>query len=282
MPALLACIASVLWGSSDFLGGLSSRRLPTQLVTGIALVAGLGTALVLFAVVGGDPTRQDLLLGAASGVLNCVGLIGLYRALAMGPMSVAAPTTSVMGAGTAVVAGLLGGERFTGLTALGAVAAIVAIVAVSREPEHEGKAERAPGHVRRTLVVALLGGLALGLANVCFAGTAVESGLAPLALARAVAVAVLVGPALRSRPPTAIPRRDAATAASAGATDAIATTAMLLALQRGPLVLVGVLGALYPIMTVVLARVVLREVMGRWQVVGLGFGVAAVALLGLG
>ncbi|MFM7719033.1 MAG: EamA family transporter, partial [Actinomycetota bacterium] len=130
MPALLACLASVLWGSSDFLGGLSARRLPAQFVTAIAVVAGLGASLLLFAVVGGDPTREDLLLGAASGALNCVGLIALYRALALGPMSVAAPVTSVTGAGTAVVAGLLGGERFTGLTALGAVAAVIAIVAV--------------------------------------------------------------------------------------------------------------------------------------------------------
>ena len=86
----------------------------------------------------------------------------------------------------------------------------------------------------------------------------------------------------RARPARSdLPRADLGFAVGAGLLDAAAATSLLLALQRGGLVLGGMLSGLFPVVTVILASVVLRERMGRPQLVGLAFGVAAVALLGL-
>lgn len=281
MPNLLAGLASLGWGVADFLGGFAARRAPAQLVALITQVSGLAVMGLAVLVIGGDPTLRDVMLGAAGGVMGSFGLTMLYRSLALGPMNVAAPTTSVVGTGAAVVAGFAFGERATVLTLLGLIAAIVAIVAVSQTPDSE-TIDHAPGHVKRTLLIAAGGGLLLGSANVCYSQTAIASGAWPVTTARLVATAMLVLPALRSIPDTGMPKEGLGTAALGGLADAVAAASMTFALQRGSLVLVGVLGGLYPVVTVLLARIFLGEHLGRPQILGLGFAVAAVVLLGLG
>lgn len=281
MPNLLAGLASLGWGVADFLGGFAARRAPAQLVALVTQVSGLAVMGLAVLVIGGDPTFRDVMLGVAGGVMGSFGLTMLYRSLALGPMNVAAPTTSVVGTGAAVLAGFAFGERATVLTLLGLIAAIVAIVAVSQTPDSE-TIDHAPGHVRRTLFIAAGGGLLLGSANVCYSQTAIASGAWPITTARLVAAAMLILPALRSIPDSGVPKKGLGTAAFGGLADAIAAASMAFALQRGSLVLVGVLGGLYPIVTVLLARVFLREHLGRPQILGLGFAIAAVVLLGLG
>lgn len=281
LPNLLGGLASLGWGVADFLGGASARRLPALMVAFVTQVSGLaimGLALVL---VPGDPATRDVMLGAAGGAMGGVGIAMLYRSLALGPMNVAAPSTSVFGTGAAVLAGIIFGERPTALTFVGILAAIVAIVAVSQTPDSE-TSDHAPGHVRRTLFISAIGGLLLGSANVCYSQTAIESGAWPVTVARIVATTVLLFPALRSRPEGALEPGSLRMPVFGGVADAVAATAMAFALQRGSLVLVGVLGGLYPAVTVLLARIFLKEHLGRPQLLGLGFAVAAVVLLGLG
>lgn len=281
MPNLLAGVASLGWGAADFLGGFAARRAPAQVVAFITQVSGLAIMGLALLLIGGDPSGRDLLLGAAGGVMGSLGITMLYRSLALGPMNVAAPTTSVVGTGAAVLAGFAFGETATALTFLGLIAAIVAIVAVSQTPDSE-TIDHAPGHVRKTLLIAAGGGLLLGAANVCYSQTTVASGAWPVTMARIVATAMLVLPAWRSIPDGGIQRGGIPMAAFGGLADAVAAASMAFALQRGSLVLVGVLGGLYPIVTVLLARIFLREHLGRPQLVGLAFAIAAVALLGLG
>ena len=281
MPNVLALLASVGWGSSDFLGGFASKRLPAQVVAAVSQTAGfLGLAVALL-VVDSRPDGRDWALGIVAGLLAIVGITGLYRALAAGPMNVAAPLVAVLGSGTAVAFGIGFGERPGPLALVGIAAAVVAIVAVSRTPD-AATDDREPGHVRRTLLTAAIAGCTLGAANVCFSRTSIESGISVVAIERALAMVVLAIPAWRARPARSdLPRADLGFAVGAGLLDAAAATSLLLALQRGGLVLGGMLSGLFPVVTVILARVVLRERMGRPQLVGLAFGVAAVALLGL-
>ena len=70
-------------------------------------------------------------------------------------------------------------------------------------------------------------------------------------------------------------------AVGAGILDAISNVLLLEAGRRGLLVLVGVIGSLYPASTVVLARVVLGERLQRQQMIGLALAVAAVVLVAL-
>ncbi|HWO70759.1 MAG TPA: EamA family transporter, partial [Actinomycetota bacterium] len=122
----------------------------------------------------------------------------------------------------------------------------------------------------------------LGAATVAFGRTSVEAGLWPLAAAKAVTVALLLPVAGAGGRGGAWGGRGLRLALGAGLADALATVLLVLAVQRGPLSLVGVLVSLYPASTVVLARVILAERVGRAQAVGLGLAAAAVAMIAAG
>lgn len=279
MPNALALLSSLGWGTSDFLAGFAARRLPAQFVTALTQIAGMATMFAAVALTHPDPTSRDSLLGVAAGIVGPIGLLLLYRGLSLGPMNVAAPTAAVTSTATAVAGGIvLRGEALTGLTLLGGITAVIAVVAVSQTPDAETE-DRLPGHVRRTLRICLASGVLLGLANLAFSETSAASGVWSVAVARTTSSLLLLYPAVRIRPETrALPRRELRLAAAAGALDALATTSIALAFQRGSVILVGVLGGLFPAVTVLLARIVLREHLGRPQYLGLAFAIATIVL----
>ena len=105
---VLGLLSAVSFGSADFGGGFTSRRLP---VLGVALtgqLVGCGLALVA-AVVAREPVPDlvPLALGAAAGACGVLGVLSLYYGLAVGRMGVVAPVTGVLGAALPVVAALL-------------------------------------------------------------------------------------------------------------------------------------------------------------------------------
>src|SRR5438309_273506 len=107
----LALAASVAWGSADFLGGLITRRLPGLVVLVISQAAGL---VVLAAIVVlrqvPAPHATFILPAALAGLCVAVGLTALYRALAVGVMSLVAPIAATS-AVIPVAAGIALGER---------------------------------------------------------------------------------------------------------------------------------------------------------------------------
>jgi drug/metabolite transporter (DMT)-like permease len=126
-------------------------------------------------------------------------------------------------------------------------------------------------------------GLALGVLNASFAATSPSSGLYPVGVSRLVALLLLgVTTLVTARDVPSRGEGAIAWAMAAGVADVGATICIALALQRGSLVLVGVLGALFPAVTVLLARAFLAERMGRWQLLGLVLAIAAVALMSTG
>ena len=111
LAVALALIASLCYGTSNFVGPLLSRELPATAV----LVVGQAVALLASGVVvlaSAPPTPDLAALGAATvaGVGNAVGLAGFYRAAAIGPLSVVAPIGAT-GAAVPVLLGLAVGER---------------------------------------------------------------------------------------------------------------------------------------------------------------------------
>lgn len=278
MPALLASISAALFGVADFFGGLSARRIAAQWTTGIAQGTGLvvivGTALV----VGGSPTGSDLGLGTAAGLCGGLGLTLFYWAMAQGPMSVVAPVSALVSALVPIAAGLADGERPGPLAMAGIVLALPAIAVISREPVADREAAQRPSSL--PIVAALVSGVGFGAFFTLISHTGEGSGVWPLAAARAAAVLlamVLVVGARAEAPGLA----GARLAALAGLTDSTANIFYLFAARQGLLSVVGVIGAMYPAATVVLARVVLRERMARHQLVGLGAAALAVTLIAL-
>ncbi|WP_291037242.1 EamA family transporter [Herbiconiux sp.] len=291
MTILLGLSGALAYGFADFLGGLASRSIRPIVATAWAALIGLVPLVVGLAVLGGQFTANALLWGAVAGVSGSVGVLMLYTALAVGPMSVLSPVTSVVSVIVPVSIGLIfAGSR---LSALGATAMIVAVIAVALVGAVKDRSgSRLTG---RGLLTAAISGCGFGGLVLAYAATSPDEGLAPLVVARIVqavvmwiGVAVVIGRERRRQAPatTLSPGRSGKLwlqLAICGTLDASANVLIQAALHSGAtadvLPVVSVLNALYPIGTVILAAVVLRERLTLLQIVGLALALAASAVL---
>jgi len=257
----IAALASSFWGTADFLGGIAARRAPAPLVACFSGLTGLAVLALAMPLLPGAPRGVDLAWGAAAGGCGAAGATLMYRALALGPMSLASPVFSLVGLTVPVLFGLAAGERPSILAWSGVALAAVAIPLLSMTGEGPGHFPRA--HVRRTLVVSVAAGLVIGWFLVFVARIGGTAGLLPLAVARGVSMGILGGWYL-ARGLSPVPAREArGMALVAGAIDSAANVAFLVAVHRAPLVLVSALVSLAPAVTVLAARVTLGE---RWTV----------------
>ncbi|MFL6205565.1 MAG: EamA family transporter [Acidimicrobiales bacterium] len=277
MAALLALFSAATYGVGDFCGGLAARRIPSSTVVLWSHLVGLALLVLSTVVVSGALVPGDLVIGAVGGLCGAAGVGLLYQGLSVNRMSVIAPVTALLSAAVPLLAGYLGGERPGGPAALGMALALVAIVLVSAEGD---------GHLRsadrRGVTFAIGAGLGFGLFFVALSHTGADAGLWPLVSARTASVTVLgLAAALglvSRRAPAAGSRR---LTIAAGALDAQANVLYLLAVRQGLVSVVSVLAALYPVSTVVLARVVLRERFARVQLAGMLLAVPATVLMAL-
>ena len=198
--------------------------------------------------------------GAASGIASAAAFALLYRTLAIGPMSVLSPVTALVSALLPVCVGFLDGERLGGLAVCGMVLALAAVVIVS------GGSERRRPFVQagRRSLLAFGAGAAIALQLVCLDQARVDSGVAPLLMGRAVSSAVVLGAAFAVRGRLGDARPSFSASAAAGSLDSLANFAFLLAVREGDLAVVAVITALYPAGTVLLARALLVEPIGRF------------------
>ncbi|WP_197415523.1 DMT family transporter [Mycobacterium sp. IS-1590] len=276
----LALASALGYGISDFVGGLASRRVAALRVVLVSYPIALVVLAALAVPIGGVVSQGAVLWGVLCGVSQAFGVWWFYAALGSGPISVVSPLTAILVAGIPVGFGLALGERPGLLAGVGVVLALIAVVLVSREASDEDFTEH-----RFTPTVAWLtigSGVAFGLNFVLIDQAPVEAKLWPLVFARASATGLVVVIALLSRnlrPPSGNPLKLAVLAAFL---DVGANIAMLLALQAALLSLAGVLMSLYPAATVLLAIVVLRERVTRWQALGMVLALAAVAMIAAG
>jgi drug/metabolite transporter (DMT)-like permease len=275
VAVVLALFSAATYGIGDFCGGMASRRVAATTVLLWSHMLGLGLLLGSAIVIGGSATSGDLLIGAAGGLCGAAGVGFLYQGLAVGPMSVVAPITALLSASVPIVFGVLEGERPSAGVTLGMVGALVAIVLVSAE----GGGTLRPSDLRGVRF-ALAAGLGFGLFFVALSHVGEDSGLWPLVAARVASVTVVGALALVGTVPRAFPRPGArALTVAAGALDAAANVLYLLAVRDGLLSVVSVLAALYPVSTVVLARVVLHERFATVQRIGIAIAVPAAILM---
>jgi uncharacterized membrane protein len=274
MPAVLLALASALtYGGGDFFGGLAARRAPVLVVTTVAQAAGLVVLLPAALLVPGAISAGALGVGALAGVAGMLGLLLYMRGLAAGPMGLVAPLSSVVGAGLPLVVGVLVGERPGAVAGLALGVALVSIMLASAGSR--GNAAAAAG-----LAYGLGAGVGFGLFFVGIGLTPAGSGLWPLVAGRVVSVTLLVLTLL------SVSWRGRATWSSVmrlmvacGLLDTSANVLFLLATRAGALSVSGVLVSLYPVVVVVLARLVLRERLSGLQLVGVGLALTASVLL---
>lgn len=236
----MALASSVVWGAADFSGGSLTKRLPTFAVTVVSQAAGFA-ALLVAAGVRGHVDSGSFALGVVAGIGGGAGLAAFYRALSLGTMSVVSPLVAC-GAVVPFAISLATGERPTALAVGGAAAA-----------------------------------LALGL-FVYFLGLGSRTGdaLSALVGARVGSLALLVALAGARRAPLRVPRSALAAVAGVGLADVSANALFAFASGHGLLALVSVLGSLYPVVTVLLAHLLLGERLTRPQQAGVVVALAGV------
>ena len=275
MGILLGLAAALLYGGSDFSGGLASRRFGPVRVT--VLGAAVSTVLAWAALIvsgGPGPDLRAIAWGLASGLAGGAGTLVLYRGLARGQMSVVGPVSAVGAAVVPVVAGVALGEHPSVLAVAGVLVSLPAIVLVA-----------ASGSVRGKLGGGLVDGLAAGLAfGILFIGLAQagrNAGLWPVASEQTGALLPVLAVAVKSRVPLRIPVRAAGLPVLAGASGTAATLSYFYATHFSMLAIAAVLVSLYPGFTVLLARVILHERFSPAQRAGLGLCALAVAAIAL-
>jgi drug/metabolite transporter (DMT)-like permease len=262
-----------VWGIADFSGGSLTRRLPVFAVTVLSQAAGFAALLVVVAVHGAVSGRS-LALGLLAGVGGGTGLAAFYKALSLGTMSVVSPIAACSAVIPFAIS-LATGERPASLAVAGAVVALGGAVLASVEERRSESPERA-----RAVVLAVACALALGV-FVYFLGLGSREGdaLSTLVGARIGTLSVLVALAGARRAPLLVPRSSLAAVAAVGVADVSANALFAYASGHGLLALVSVLGSLYPVVTLLLAHVLLGERLTRPQQLGVAVALAGVCAI---
>jgi len=283
VPALLALLSSLLWGTADFLGGTLTRRLPAVVVV-LASQAVALTCLVPLVLLAGSDLRPVLAPGAAAGLVGALALLAFYRALALGTMGVVAPVAA-LGVAVPVVVGLVAGEQPSAAQLAGIAVATVGVVLASG-PELSGAGRGGA----QPLVLALLAAAGFGAVFVLLAAGASSDGGGPaevvgtLLVMRATSVGLLLVVVLLAagrggRRPA---RGDLVPLAVVGVFDVAANGTYALATQGGLVSVSAVLASLYPAVTAVLAWRLHGERLGRLQRGGVVLALTGVVLLAAG
>jgi uncharacterized membrane protein len=276
------CIAAA-FGSGDFLGGRSSRLAPTISVIVVVQAIALAGALGVVLTVSGSADGHDLLLGAAAGATNVIGLGLLYRALATGRMGAVAPITAVVAAMVPIAWGLTRGERPGTVALAGVVLAVTGAAVLARHSDTSGAAGQTVRR-RTTLWLAAAAGSGLGASFVLFAATSHASGFWPVLSARTASL-VLGGAALLAIAPRRaaliLPGAAAWMAPGAGLCDVTANVVLLVAVRRALTVVVAPVAALAPAFTVLWASAILGERLVASQWLGLTLGLIGLVLIAI-
>ncbi len=318
--ALLAVLASVGYGLSDVLSGTVVRRYSTASLALWAQVTGLVVLGVAAAVRRPEPSGAGLAWGAGAGVVGALGLLAFYTALQRGRTSVVAPVAGA-GVVLPVLAGVLGGDALGWRTGLGVVAVVAGVLVVAAVPDEAepspdpgtraarpvpGRTQPVPvydgcvpaaraGDARSSVVLAALAALAFGLFFVVLetaTGRAVLPGAGQDAfdVALVVALAVQAGAlvvtllaATRHTLACLLPGRSLVVPATlVGLVDVGADVLVTLAVDRGPLAVVGPLASLDPVVAVLVATVVLRERLRPLPAVGVLCALTGIVLVATG
>lgn len=277
MEIALGALVALAYGSGDFLGGISTKRLPTVIVLLVSQSFGLAAATLLVVTLRDSPPPAHIfVLSAAAGVVGVAALGLLFRGLALGRMSIVAPLSAIGGGVLPVAWGLVRGERPSALALAGVGVALVAAAIVGRGAEHDPAASVSP---RVELALGAGAGIGFGLVFILLAESSSGTGMWPVFIARCTSVPLLAVVALVLGRSPRMARADIAPVAGAGLCDVGANALVVLAVRRGLLSLVAPVASLYPATTVVLARFVLHERIGRQRAGGLALGLVGLALI---
>ena len=272
---LLALGSSLCWGVSAFLAGTRGRAVPATVLVWASQVVGILPLALLLALRGTPLTDPSVLVaGAVAGVGTAMALSGLYRGMAVARASVVAPLAAVVSVVVPTIVDVTRGTQLSAATRVGLALGTVAVVLLARArpaeadatPDGAGPRASGVGH-------GIVAGLGFALFTLALDAAGPAAGAWPLLAARGATFVLLALVLLAGRTPVlSSVRGGAGIIVTIGALEILGAFLYLVAVGIGPLSAVTVLAALYPAVTVLLARVVLGQRLGR--VGGAGFAVA--------
>jgi drug/metabolite transporter (DMT)-like permease len=285
----LGLASAAIWGTSDFVGGIVARRLPSSAVVTLSHLLSLAL-LVSLALIHKSawPDTRSAVYGALAGVACGTGVMVLYKALALGGMGLTAAVSGVL----AAVLPVLWAFSTEGLPRIPQLAGImlagVAIWMIAR----------APGSLssKQAILLGAAAGASFGLLFILLKLAGRGGVLWPLAwsrLASATLAAIVtwigarrigarrtVSAKLDARPKLLWPGWAVlGLIAIAGIFDASGNTFYTIATRLGRLDITAVLSSLYPASTILLAAVLLKERTTRSQTAGMALALVAVVLI---
>jgi drug/metabolite transporter (DMT)-like permease len=270
----LALGASLTWGVADFFGPLKARALGALRVLVYVEIGGLVVIALIVAIRGKGPAGPDTLLAIPAAISGTLGLFAYYQGMAVGAMSIVAPIAGISAA-VPVVFGIATGDRPSLWQWLGIAAALSGVFLASREPGRGSKVAAGVG-------LALLAAIGFGgyFPAMHAAGNA-DYWWASLIFRTTSTFVILAAVAIR-RPSLAIRPIQIPVLVLIGIGDMLGNLLFAAASTSGLVSITSVLASLYPIVTVVLARFVLKERVARSQEAGIALTLAGVVLISAG
>jgi drug/metabolite transporter (DMT)-like permease len=304
-PAACSLAAVFIWGTSDFTGGYASRRANAFVFTAFSHLCALVLMVVLaLAQHAPFPSRTSILWALLAGGIGGFSLAIFYRALAEGKMGLTAPIAALLGAAIPTLADIAIEGAPHAWTFAGFALAIVAIWLITRaepvrKPEPDDKLsvwgrallpvptqpcdqlddEEKTGAVPKGVAVAALAGVGFAAFYLCIRQAGAGSPLWIAAVSRLASFIVTAVAVIATGAPIRLDLARAAMAAVAGSFDITGSALFIFASQHGRLDEAVVISSLYPAVTVILARLVLKEHFSRWRFIGLLAALAAVPMI---
>jgi drug/metabolite transporter (DMT)-like permease len=283
---ILGLTTSLVYGFADFFGAIASRKLSSVLVTAVAGIVGFFFLLTMIPFFGATFSQAAVVAGIAAGVASAIGITALYASLAIGPISIISPLGAVLGALVPLTFGFFIGDRFGPLGWLALALILVAVVLVGFVPGADVRLPSAKG-----LALAFVAGAGIGTILIALKFSPSDSGLASVLVMRVVSAGLLnillLATWLRLRrrngssPKSIIAGKFWWAVIAAGIFDSSANIFFTLALRSGSISVVSVLTALYPLGTIILARLILKERIARIQMFGVLLALSGSAILGV-
>jgi drug/metabolite transporter (DMT)-like permease len=275
LAAALALAASASWGLGDFLGGVKSRLFSPLTIMAISQPVGLGLLAIATAARWTAPPGPEIAWSCLAALFGTVGLAAFYRGMQIGAISIVAPVVG-SAAVIPVVYGVATGDQTSTLQQIGFAAAIIGVVLTSLERGRRGR-RWASG-----VGFGLVGMVAFGVYFILIHESSTQDFLWPAFLFRVTSTTLVWSAVLCLRVPVGRARGHLPALLVIGVLDTGGNTLFAAASQHGLVSVTSVLGSLYPVVTVLLARQRLHERVHRSQEAGIALTIAGIVLVSTG
>jgi drug/metabolite transporter (DMT)-like permease len=283
---IFSLIAGLSWGISDFSGGVATKKISVYAVLFLSQIIGTIALLVIIFFSGEHFSSSDLGWAILGGIFGAIGLLALYRGLAVGIMSIVAPMSALISTCIPVVFSLITEGYPSNIQIFGFILAILSIVLVSISL-NDNQNSVFTINTTTNLLYGLLAGFGFGMFFIMV--DQFESGAVfwPLTILRFSSITFVLFVIVLMKPQVQITQQRMLIINNwkiiiiAGMGDTFGNVFFTLASQNGRLDIAAIISSLFPLVTIFLAWFIYREKILSHQKFGIAGALFAVVLLSI-